>query len=162
MTNNNINTVTPESLFTLELTTWIKDNIPLLNNMEVSFDQFQEGELVISCPLEPNINDKGTAFGGSIAALATICGWLYTTLYARTRVEDCAAVIADSQMTYHAPGTGRISARCKSIVPEKFFNRLNERKNAKLALTVELFSQVEEQESPAKIATYNGIYVAMP
>lgn len=157
-----MDTATPESLFTPELMEWIKDNIPLLKSMEVSFDQFQQGELIISCPLEPNINDKGTAFGGSIAALATICGWLYTTLYARTHIEDCAAVIADSQMTYQAPGTGRISARCKSTVPEKFFARLNDQRNAKLELTVELFSQVEEQESPVKIATYHGIYVAMP
>ncbi|WP_353620164.1 YiiD C-terminal domain-containing protein [Thalassotalea sp. G20_0] len=140
----------------------IQDNIALLNNMEVSFDQFREGELVISCPLVPNINDKGTAFGGSIAALATIYGWLFTTLHARTRVKDCAAVIADSQLTYHAPGKGRISAHCSATVPAKFFDRLNECRNAKLELTVELFSTGKEDKSSINIATYKGIYVAMP
>ncbi|WP_163370213.1 YiiD C-terminal domain-containing protein [Endozoicomonas acroporae] len=157
-----MDTATPESLFTPELIAWIKDNIPLLNNMEVSFDQFKDGELVISCPLAPNINDKGTAFGGSIAALATICGWLFTTLHARTRVKDCAAVIADSQLTYHAPGKSRISAHCSAMVPDCFFDRLNERRNAKLELTVELYSTEKEEQSSINIATYKGIYVAMP
>ena len=158
----NMDTATPESLFTPELIAWIKDNIPLLNNMEVSFDQFNNGKLAIGCPLEPNINDKGTAFGGSIAALATFCGWLFTTLHARTHVQDCAAVIADSQLTYYAPGKGGISARCKAIVPETFFDRLNERRNAKLELTVELYSTGKEENSLANIATYKGIYLATP
>ncbi|WBA79621.1 YiiD C-terminal domain-containing protein [Endozoicomonas sp. GU-1] len=157
-----MDTATPESLFTPELITWIKDNIPLLKTMEVSFDQFKNGELVISCPLAPNINDKGTAFGGSIAALATICGWLFTTLHARTHVKDCAAVIADSQLTYHAPGKGHISAHCSAVVPNKFFDRLNEHRNAKLELTVELYSTEKEEQSSTNIATYKGIYVAMP
>ncbi|WP_299728885.1 YiiD C-terminal domain-containing protein [uncultured Endozoicomonas sp.] len=153
---NNTQKPTPESLFTPELTRWIKDNIPLLNNMDVSFDQFQDGELTISCPLEPNINDKGTAFGGSIAALATICGWLYTTLYARTIVKECAAVIADSQMTYHAPGTDRIIAKCQAQVPETFYERLGEQRKAKLELTITLLSD------EIHIATYKGLYVAIP
>ncbi|USE39431.1 YiiD C-terminal domain-containing protein [Endozoicomonas sp. SCSIO W0465] len=157
-----INYPSPESLFTPELITWIKDNIPLLNNMAVSFDQFKDGELVISCPLTPNINDKGTAFGGSIAALATICGWLFTTLHARTRIEDCAAVIADSRLTYHVPGKGHISAHCNATVPDSFFDRLNERRNVKLELTVELYSTDKAEKSPINIATYKGIYVAMP
>ncbi|MFK0569779.1 YiiD C-terminal domain-containing protein [Endozoicomonas sp.] len=164
---NNIDSITPESLFTPELTHWIKSSIPLLQNMEVTFDQFENGKLIISCPLEPNINDKGTAFGGSMAALATLCGWLYTTLYARTRVTYCEAVIADSQMTYHAPASGPISAHCQAVIPEKFITRLDERRNAKLELTVELYSCSEgsESEKPApqkKVATYTGIYVAMP
>ena len=157
-----MDTVTPESIFTPELTAWITDSIPLLKDMKVSFDQFKSGKLIISCPLGPNVNDKGTAFGGSIAALATICGWLFTTLHARTRIENCTAVIADSQLTYHAPGKGRISAHCKTIVPDKFFDRLNKRRNAKLELTVELYSTEKEEKSLINIATYKGIYVATP
>ena len=159
---NNQQNATPESLFTPELTQWIKESIPLLSSMEVNFDYFQNGELIISCPLEPNINDKGTAFGGSIAALATICGWLYTTLHARTVVENCAAVIADSHLTYHAPGKGKISAQCQATVPNEFFDRLSNHRKAKLELAVELFSKEDQNHQSTHIASYKGIYVAIP
>lgn len=32
-------------------------------------------QMMASAPIAPNINDKSTVFGGSGAALMTICGW---------------------------------------------------------------------------------------
>lgn len=152
-----MNPKTPEQLFTPELTDWIRNNIPLLQNMQVRFDRFENGLLEISCPLEPNINDKGTAFGGSMAALATVCGWLYTTLHARTISSGCEAVIANSRMTYHAPAHGAFSTQCQAAVPETFFDRLRQNRRAKLELNIDLLSDNNE-----KVASYSGLYVALP
>ncbi len=50
-------------------------NIPLVKHMQLRLKTIDEGCLMASAPLAPNINDKATVFGGSSAALMTICGW---------------------------------------------------------------------------------------
>ncbi|BCL74380.1 thioesterase [Jeongeupia sp. HS-3] len=36
----------------------------------------------LHAPFDPNRNDHGTAFGGSLSTLATIAGWLYVSVLA--------------------------------------------------------------------------------
>ncbi len=50
-------------------------NIPLVEQMQLQLLAISEKELTASAPIAPNINDKSTVFGGSSAALMTICGW---------------------------------------------------------------------------------------
>lgn len=49
--------------------------IPLVQNMQLQLQNITESELKATAPITPNINDKQTVFGGSSAALMTICGW---------------------------------------------------------------------------------------
>jgi hypothetical protein len=55
-------------------------DIPLLNAMQLSFNRFEDLELTMEAPLAPNINNKGTAFGGSIASICLFGGWAVATL----------------------------------------------------------------------------------
>lgn len=133
---------------------WVLGQIPLLRAMELSLDNFSNGQLTLSCPLPPNINDKGTAFGGSIATIATICGWAFTMLHARTQCDRPDAVIAEQHMKYLKPGTAGLQAVCHSTVPETFYERLPQGRSARLELEVEVFS------NSRLIATFSGLYVA--
>ncbi|WP_330217637.1 YiiD C-terminal domain-containing protein [Endozoicomonas numazuensis] len=133
---------------------WILSNIPLLQTMQLQFDGFDNGVLTMSCPLEPNINDKGTGFGGSIGALATICGWTYTMIHAKTALEDPEAMIVDQSMKFHAPVTGTFTASCSSAIPDDFHQRLQEGRNGKLHLEIAIHSNGEQ------VATYQGFYIA--
>lgn len=53
----------------------IHQDIPLTHAMSWQIDQIQSHSLRASAPLAPNINDKGTLFGGASAALMTISAW---------------------------------------------------------------------------------------
>lgn len=50
-------------------------HIPLVKAMQMSLSNLTEHSLSATAPLTPNINDKQTVFGGSSAALMTVCGW---------------------------------------------------------------------------------------
>ena len=124
--------------------------------MEVSFDSFKDNALTMSCPLGPNINDKHTVFGGSLAALATVCGWTFSMIASRVIRPDCEAMIVDSRMSFHAPGNGSFSAVCSSLVPDDFNENLHNEKKAKLELTVDLYS------CEVKVASFTGLYIVRP
>ncbi|TDR20536.1 YiiD C-terminal domain-containing protein [Marinicella litoralis] len=50
-------------------------HIPMVKAMQMNLTSLSEQTLSATAPLSPNINDKSTVFGGSSAALMTICGW---------------------------------------------------------------------------------------
>ena len=139
---------------TEEFQQWVLGNIPLLNAMQLSFDSFDENGLVLSCPLEPNINDKGTGFGGSIGALATICGWTYTMLHAKAVLTEPEAMIVEQNMNFKAPVTGSFTATCRSTVPDDFYQRLESGRNGKLNLSISI------QSEGIETAVYKGFYIA--
>ncbi|RRJ84050.1 YiiD C-terminal domain-containing protein [Aestuariirhabdus litorea] len=134
----------------------IVQQIPLLAAMQLCFDEYDGQRLRLSAPLAPNINDKGTAFGGSLATLATITGWCYTTLLA-DRIGANEVVVAESQMSYLAPVEGRLQSRCEMDDPhllEQFLARLAAQGRASLQLKV----IIGEEAEPA--LSYCGRYVA--
>ena len=55
-------------------------DIPLLDAMQLSFVRFDDLTLTMEAPLAPNINNKGTAFGGSIARICLFGGGAVATL----------------------------------------------------------------------------------
>ncbi len=139
----------------LELEQKILRKIPMLKAMNLTFDQYDGETLQLSAPLDANINDKGTAFGGSLATLATITGWCYTTLLAE-HVGDNEVVVADSQLRYLKPLKGRLVSHCSLsdlTVKEKFITDLNNKNRASLQLEVTI-----GRGSP--VLQFSGRYVA--
>lgn len=66
----------------------------------VAFD----GEcLRLAAPLAANVNDKGCAFGGSLASIMTLAGWGLANLELRTAGLAAEVYVADSQIRYLAP-----------------------------------------------------------
>lgn len=50
--------------------------IPITRVMGVRVEGYDERRLVLSAPLDTNVNHLGTAFGGSLNALAVLSGGL--------------------------------------------------------------------------------------
>lgn len=67
----------------------------------------------LACPLEPNLNRMGTAFGGSLYSAATLSGWglLWCVLKER-RLADADIVVADSGERYLVPVGEPFIAEC--------------------------------------------------
>ena len=64
---------------------------------------WQEDVLRLGAPLQPNINDKGNAFGGSLCSLMTIAGWGLGFLRLEEAGLDADIYVADSRIRYLKP-----------------------------------------------------------
>ncbi|RYD40611.1 MAG: thioesterase, partial [Verrucomicrobiaceae bacterium] len=78
--------------------------------MGVTVESCNPGNLALVAPLDINHNHLGTAFGGSLGAIATLAG--YTLLWVRLAERDSHIVIRDSRIRYNHPVTGPIRALC--------------------------------------------------
>jgi thioesterase domain-containing protein len=137
---------------------WLKTQIPLLNHMGLGELAYDNKQLVLPAELAPNINDKGTGFGGSLATLATISGWCLTTLLLKERGLDCDVMIRDCEMRYLAPVTGDFHAEVdtpSALELDSFQSRLNEKGRARLALEVFVI------QNGVKALSMKGNYVAV-
>lgn len=137
---------------------WLKTQIPLLNHMGLGDLEFDGSKLLLPAALAPNVNDKGTGFGGSLATLATISGWCLTTLLLRNQSLDCDVMIRDCEMRYLAPVKGDFHAEVSLPDTDKvdgFLVRLEEKGRARLALDVSVIHNGE------KALTMQGNYVAI-
>lgn len=57
----------------------------------------------LAAPLAANVNDKGCAFGGSLASVMTLAGWGMVTLKIEAAGLDADVYVADSSIRYRAP-----------------------------------------------------------
>lgn len=59
--------------------------------------------LRLQAPLAANVNDKGSAFGGSLAGAMTLAGWGLLTLKLEEAGLHAEVYVADSQLRYLTP-----------------------------------------------------------
>lgn len=90
---------------------FLHDQIPLTQAMGVSLESYDGTQLVITAPLEPNHNHLGTAFGGSLSALATLTG--YAMLWLQLGDRQAHIVIRESTIRYRHPVRGLLRAICQ-------------------------------------------------
>lgn len=120
---------------------WLHQAIPLTAAMQIDEINYTGNQLYLSAPLEPNLNDKGTGFAGSIASIATLSGWCLLTLWLRERGIDADVMIAKSEQRYLAPVTDRLEAVATlpdDAVVEQFWQRFQEKQRARLPISVAL------------------------
>jgi len=87
--------------------------IPLTESMHVEVAAYDGRVLTLSAPLAPNVNDKGCAFGGSIASLLTLAGWGLILLKLEAAQLDCDIYVQDSTIRYLAPLWGDLRAHAE-------------------------------------------------
>jgi thioesterase domain-containing protein len=98
-----------------QLQGYILEHIPLARTMELRVARSDGAELELVAPLAPNINDKGCAFGGSMASLMTLAGWGLVELALRARGIDCDIYVGDSSVRYREPLYGELRATARFV-----------------------------------------------
>ena len=133
-------------------------DIPLLDAMQLSFVTYEHLSLTMEAPLAPNINNKGTAFGGSIASICLFGGWAVATLaFIDHDIHNTEIVVFRNEMTFERPARGLLSVNAY-IKPDDFeacLARLKagDRSRIRLDIHVDLFHDNE------RCATMQGLYV---
>jgi thioesterase domain-containing protein len=122
-----------------ELNDYLTRHVPLFRAMQARVEHADAHRLVLTAPLEPNLNDKGTAFGGAMAAIAALTGWAITTITLRDHGEHAEIVIIDSTLKFLQPVRETIVAEC--VLPEAatvdhFIDRYRQRGKARWTVEV--------------------------
>ena len=133
-------------------------DIPLLNAMQLSFNRFEDLALTMEAPLAPNINNKGTAFGGSIASICLFGGWAVATLaFTGHGIDNTEIVVYKSEMTFERPARGHLTIRA-FIKPEDFsacLERLQDGDKGRIRMDI----HVDLFHDEARCASMRGLYV---
>ena len=87
--------------------------MPPVAAMQVSIAGFDGDCLRLDAPLDRNVNDKGCAFGGSLASLMTLACWGLATMRIQGAGMEADVFVADSQVRYLAPLYGDLQAKPK-------------------------------------------------
>ena len=141
-----------------ELQQYIHQHIPLTAAMQSRLDVLEPNRVVISAPLEPNINHRDTVFGGSASTLATLAAW--TLVHSRLQRDGHTArvVIQQHCMSYDKPITDRFEAVCELPSEEKwqrFTTMLQRKGRGRLHLAATLSSRGE------MVGQFTGDFVAI-
>jgi thioesterase domain-containing protein len=115
----------------MELEAYLYEHIPISAAMGVKVLETNP-EIRLFAPLEANVNHRGTAFGGSLASVATLAAWSAL----RVRLGDSARLVITHQTTeYVRPVEGDFLAVAR--LPEgedleRFFTAYHRRGRARI------------------------------
>lgn len=139
-----------------DLEKFLHEKIPLTVSMGVQVMECNDQRLILTAPLEPNHNHLGTAFGGSLHALATLSG--YGLLWWLLREPEAHLVIRESTIRYERPVNGVLRAVCSAPPApelERFRRDFGRKGKARIALEASI---VQDRE----IAAYfHATFVAL-
>jgi thioesterase domain-containing protein len=134
---------------------YFHQQIPITRTMGLRVVAHDENEFILEAPVALNSNHLGTAFGGSINAVATLAG--YGLLWLELRDHAVHVVVAESSIRFLRPVRETIRAICRHPDPATwaaFRDRLAEKGKAHITLRV---SVVEEDQTAAE---FEGAFVA--
>ncbi|MCW8884243.1 MAG: thioesterase domain-containing protein [Motiliproteus sp.] len=136
----------------------VRNDIPLINHMGFQQLQYDRDSLTFSLSLEPNHNDKGTAFAGSLSASANLCGWGLITLLLESLEKDYDVVIRDSRLEYFLPVTQDFQVRAEFAEvadTDQFIDKIKQKGKARMDVVVQV---IEGGELCFRLS---GAYVAL-
>lgn len=81
----------------------LHDDLPITRHLGIRVGSASLESVALVAPLTPNRNHRGTAFAGSVNALATLAGWSWLWLFIRAERLGAQAVIQDSTIRYTRP-----------------------------------------------------------
>ncbi len=124
-----------------KLTEFLQAHVPTTQYMGIDVGDYDGNSLSLTAPLQPNINDKQTAFGGSLYTVCVMNCWGMVYLKTLEKGISCNQVVAQSNISYHAPVDGEIISICESPNEEtlnNFFARYEEKGRSKITLHAEV------------------------
>jgi thioesterase domain-containing protein len=141
-----------------KLSLFFKTHLPITQFMQMDVQSYDGQTLILHAPLPPNINDKQTAFGGSLynASVMACWGMLYLkTLEAKI---TCNQVVTKGAIEYKAPVQGDILAICHAPDAndlEKMLQAFSQKGRARITLS----SSIEC--SGKKAVEFEGTYAIL-
>lgn len=138
----------------------LHQEIPLTNDMGLELIKFNGLTLQVKAPLQNNINDKGSVFGGSSSALMIIAAWSLIKLNCQNNDIQADIVIHKNETTWK-------KAMYKDLIINAYFEKgyefseikalLDSKRHMRMSCLVELVDTEDNIYS-----TMNAKYVIIP
>jgi thioesterase domain-containing protein len=132
--------------------------LPLSVAMGVRVDDATDGRLRFAVPLAMNANDKGTGFGGSIAALGIMAGWSAVSELCEREFGSVDVVIQHADTDYVAPAESDFAAIANlpdAADRRRFLYTLKRRGRSRIVVTADVVAA-----DNVLVARVRGQYVA--
>jgi thioesterase domain-containing protein len=100
-----------------EITAYVHAHIPITASLGARVEHYDGTSVRLSAPLAPNLNHRGTAFGGSLSTLAILSGWVLVHLELRERGVTAELVIQRTVLDFDAPVDGDFTATATLPAP---------------------------------------------
>ncbi|MBP7770211.1 MAG: thioesterase domain-containing protein [Aliarcobacter sp.] len=135
----------------------LHNEIPLTKFMDIKISDYTDTQLITTAPLKININDKGTAFGGSLATITIISAWGLSWLISKELgFNSKNIVIIRNENSYKKPVTKDIT--CYSQKPSKEqIETLYEKLKTKGSASIKINSTIIENNEIC--VEFQGYYV---
>lgn len=140
----------------IELQNVLHIEIPITRRIGIQVEHCDSDCIILTAPLDPNINHKCTAFGGSLYSVAVLAGWSLIYYNLKHHHLDGHIVIQHSDIDYIRPVEDQIRAECRLQKSDSFlrFLKTYQRKGrARISLQVNVIS------NNAAAVVLNGQYV---
>ena len=141
---------------------WLEDvltrQIPLGGAMGLRIARLDETGLELHLPLDPNINDKGTAFGGALSGAMLLAGWSLPRILLRRAGLSGDLVVSRCETRFIAPVSNDFKVICDWPDPqdcEHFLEVFRHRHRGRLALEPRV--EVDGEVAAALIARYAAL-----
>ena len=135
----------------------LHNEIPLTKFMNLKITKYDEKELITIAPLNKNINDKGTAFGGSLATLTIISGWSICWLISKElEINSENIVVIKNEHSYRKPVTKELICHTKRPTKDEIEN-LKNKLLLKKSASIKISSQIIEDGEVC--VDFTGYYV---
>lgn len=145
-------------LSSAQLERYLHEHIPISRPLGVRVVAAGADVVRLGAPLEPNLNHRQTAFGGSLSALAILAAWSWLYLRLGGPGFGGRIVIQNHSVEYLAPAEGDFMAECAAPGAElwtRFARALERRGRARVTLDVEV------HVGGLLVARCRGRYVAL-
>ena len=77
--------------------------MPAVAALQLRVAEWNHEGLSLAAPLAPNVNDKGSAFGGSLVSVMTLAAWSLMSATLEAAGHDADVYVQDSSVRYLAP-----------------------------------------------------------
>lgn len=138
----------------------IEKEIPITRNMGVKFKEFTPNSSLVTVPLAPNHNHKGTVFGGSLYSVcAAACYGLIYSLQIKENLHEFDLVIGEGTIRYIKPVKEDFQVRAKVQLEDWEILKAKLEKNGfgKIPMTAKIFI-VDEK---ASLCEFSATFVLM-
>lgn len=141
-----------------EITAYLHAHIPVTRSLGAAVVRREAASLTLAAPLAANANHFGSAFGGSMSALAILAGWSVVHLALVERGITAQLVIQRSTIEFLSPVGADFTATATLPGPEpweRFLATLARHRRGRVTVAVTVSC------GAAVAATHQGTYAAL-
>ena len=140
--------------FSIGSTMRINNCIPIANSMGFAIEFIPPSRIEIHVPLNPNVNDKGTAFAGSIYSSLVLAPWYLLTEITQNHGLNCKISVFYSTVRFRTPIKDDFTAHCEISDSRKLISALRENGRCRVSATSHISGTSEKQ-----VCTFDGKYL---